>query len=77
MRRLFWFLKPKAKLNMSNQADLELYVQQVMTKGRAEDVRELLKNMGDKETNQIFLRLKRFLPFDVRLFWEDFFEHSH
>ena len=77
MKRLFWFLKPRAKLNMSNQADLELYVQQVMTRGRISDVRELLKKMGDKKTNQIFLRLKKFLPFDVRLFWEDFFEHSH
>lgn len=77
MRRLFWFLKPKAELNMSNQADMELYVQQVMTKGRIEDVRALLKSLGDQKTGQIFLRLKRFLPFDVRLFWEDFFGHSH
>ena len=55
MGRLFWFLKPRAELNMSNQADLELYVQQVMTKGRIEDVRKLLKSPGDRKTGKIFL----------------------
>ena len=77
MRRLFWFLKPMAKLNMSDQADVELYVQQVMTKGSTEDVRKLLADIGEKKAGQIFLRLKLFFPDGVRRFWEDFFGYSH
>ena len=77
MRRLFWFLKPMAKLDMSDQADVELYVQQVMTQGNTEDVRKLLADIGEEKTGQIFLRLKIFFPSGVRRFWEDFFGYSH
>lgn len=77
MRRLLWFLKSGAKLNMSSPADAELYVQQVMTKGNLKDVRKLLKSLGEEKTNQVFLRIKNFLPLEVRRFWEVFFGYSY
>lgn len=77
MRRLLWFLKSGAKLNMSSPADAELYVQQVMTKGNLKDVRKLLKSLGEEKTNQVFLRIKNFLPLEVRRFWEGFFGYSY
>ena len=66
-----------AKLNMSDQTNVELYVQQVMTKGNIEDVQKLLADIGEEKTGQIFLRLKNFFPSGVRRFWEDFFGYSH
>ena len=77
MRRLLWFLKSGVKLNMSSPADAELYVQQVMTKGDLKDVRRLLKSLGEEKTNQVFLRIKNFLPLEVRRFWEGFFGYSY
>lgn len=77
MRRLLWFLKSGAKLNMSSPADAELYVQQVMTKGSLKDVRKLLKSLGEEKTSQVFLRIKNFLPLEVRRFWEGFFGYSY
>ena len=77
MRRLLWFLKSGAKLNMSSPADAELYVQQVMTKGNLKDVRKLLKSLGEEKTSRVFLRIKKFLPLEVRRFWEGFFGYSY
>jgi hypothetical protein len=72
-----WFLKSGAKLNMSSPADAELYVQQVMTKGNLKDVRKLLESLGEEKTKQIFLRIKNFLPLEVRRFWEGFFGYFY
>lgn len=70
--RLFWFLKEGISLDLSNPSVLEMYFQQVVTRGRAEDVKGLLRTVPRKQMRQILPRLKRFLPDEVRMFWEDF-----
>lgn len=75
-RKLFWFLKDNVSLDLSNPADLELYVQQVLTRGRLQDVKTLLTAIDFKRFKQVFLKIKRFFPWEVRTFWEDFIE-SH
>lgn len=73
-KKLFWFLKDNVSLDLSNAADLELYVQQVLSRGRREDVKTLLKAVDFERFKQVFLRIKRFFPWEVRAFWEDFIE---
>ena len=75
-KKLFWFLKDNVSLDLANAADLELYVQQVLTRGRMEDVKALLTAVDFKRFKQVFLKIKRFFPREVRTFWEDFIE-SH
>ncbi len=74
-KRLFWFLKDNATLDLSNNADLELYIQQVLCKGRMEDVRLLLTRIDFERFKNVFSRIKRFFPWEVRAFWEDFIEN--
>lgn len=71
-KRLFWFLKEDAKLDLSKPHILDMYIQQVLTYGRAEDIRALFKKIPMKDFKQVFARLKSFLPKEVRQFWEDF-----
>lgn len=73
-KKLFWFLKDDISLNLSNTADLELYVQQVLSRGRLEDVKALLTAVDFEQFKQVFSRIKRFFPGEVRRFWEDFIE---
>lgn len=74
-KKLFWFLKDNVALDFSKTADLELYIQQVLTKGRKEDVMTLLKVIDFKQFKEVFLKIKRFFPWEVRAFWEDFIEN--
>ena len=76
-QRLFWFLKEGATLDLSKPSDLDLYVQQVLSRGTSEDVTYLLKNVPAERFRQSFLRVQRFLPGDVRGFWEDFLRDYH
>lgn len=75
-KKLFWFLKENVSLDLSNAADLELYVQQVLSRGRREDVNALLTTVDFERFKQVFFKIKRFFPWEVRAFWEDFIE-SH
>jgi hypothetical protein len=70
-KKLFWFLKGGIKLDLSDPAQLDMYIQQVITAGRSEDIRMLLKNIGLSSFKSAFPRLKHFLPSEVRKFWED------
>ena len=70
-KRLFWFLKEGIKLDLSDPSILDMYVQQVITRGRTEDVRTLFKNIGFSKFKEVFTRLRHFLPKEVRRFWED------
>lgn len=76
-QRLFWFLKEGATLDLSKPADLDLYVQQVLSRGTSKDVTSLLVNVPAERFKQTFLKVKRFLPGDVRNFWEDFLRDYH
>jgi len=71
-KRLFWFLKDSIKLDLSEPSQLDMYVQQVITHGRTEDIRMLFKNIDSESFKSAFIRLKHFLPREVRKFWEDF-----
>lgn len=71
-RRLFWFLKEGVSLDLSDPATLDMVIQQVMSRGGAGDVRALLKRIPPGQIRQPFERLKRFLPVEVGMFWEDF-----
>jgi len=71
-KRLFWFLREDIKLDLSKLQDLDMYIQQVITEGKTEDIRDLFKNISLSQFKEAFLRLKNFLPFEVRKFWEDF-----
>ncbi len=72
-KKLFWFLKDGVELDVSQPAVLEMYVQQVVSTGRTEDVKFLLSNLKNEEFKHAFSKIKRFLPWEVRTFWEDFF----
>lgn len=71
-RRLFWFLKDDVKLDLYDPAQLDMYIQQVVTCGRSEDIKAMFKDIGLEQFRSAFVRLKCFLPFEVRKFWEDF-----
>ena len=75
-KRLFWFLRDGVTLDLTEPSTLDLYVQQVLTRGRAEDVNVLLHRLDAGQLAQAVRRLERFLPSDVRQFWEDFLGHS-
>ena len=71
-KKLFWFFKDGGKLDLSIESYLDMYVQQVITCGRAEDIKMLFKNVTRKRLESALIRLKHFLPCEVRMFWEDF-----
>ena len=71
-KRLFWFIKDDERLDLSDPVQLDMYVQQVITHGRSDDIKALFKNIDFMHFKLAFFRLKHFLPFEVRKFWEDF-----
>jgi len=71
-KRLFWFLKDDTRLDLSDPAQLDMYIQQVITHGRSEDIKALFKHIDFAHFKSAFFRLKHFLPFEVTKFWEDF-----
>lgn len=42
-KRIFWFLRPDIELDLSNPSIGEIYIQQVITADRAEDIKKLFK----------------------------------
>ncbi len=72
-KNLFWFLKENAELDLDNPATMEMYVQQVLSRGRTEDVKILLANVDLNQLRLIFSKIKQFLAGEVKAFWEDFF----
>jgi len=71
-KQLFWFLKEGIRLDLAEPSVLDMYVQQVITRGRTENIKRLLKKVDLKRLAEALGRLKRFLPDEVREFWEDF-----
>jgi len=71
--KLFWFIKDNIELDLTSPASLEMYVQQVISMGRTEDVKFLLRNFKTEQLKQVFSNIRRFLSWEVRAFWEDFF----
>ena len=73
-KNLFWFLKDNAELDLANPASLEMHVQQVISRGRMDDVKFLLAQVNSEQLKSVFLKIKGFLAWEVRKFWEDFIE---
>ena len=74
---LFWFLKRDAEFDLDCPSTRQIYVQQVLSRGHEADIRELLKDIGVEGIRQVFDDLKRYIPTEVRMFWEDFFADHH
>lgn len=72
-QRLFWFMKPDTHWDFNNPGMVRTYVQQILTHGRWEDVRLLLRQLSHHQFHETFIKLKPFLPGRVSLFWEAFF----
>ncbi|MBI4431790.1 MAG: hypothetical protein HY587_08795 [Candidatus Omnitrophica bacterium] len=69
---LFWFLRADTILDLDNPSDLRMYVQQVLSRGRTDDVRRLLKTVSRPKFEETFRRIENFLPPLVKNFWNDF-----
>lgn len=76
-KNLFWFLKNRSKLEINHPSELDTYVQQVITRGKTSDIKELLKTVKPSQFKESFHRLKPFLPLEVKKFWEDFIGSTH
>lgn len=70
-KRLFWFLKEGTELDLTNKAHLDIYVQQIITKGKISDVKKLFKILDPSDFIESFYRIKNFLPKEVKRFWEE------
>ena len=70
-KRLFWFLKDGAELDLSDKAHLDLYIQQTLSKGKTSDIKKLFGIVNLPEFVESFSRIKNFLPQEVKAFWEE------
>ncbi|MGQ9647645.1 MAG: hypothetical protein ACUVWO_14055 [Thermodesulfobacteriota bacterium] len=70
-KRLFWFLKEGAELDLSNRTHLDLYIKQTLSKGKTSDIKRLLRIVKLSDFVESFGRIKNFLPKEVKAFWEE------
>ena len=70
-KRLFWFLKEGAELDLSNRTHLDLYIKQILSKGKTSDIKRLLRIVKLSDFVESFGRIKNFLPKEVKAFWEE------
>jgi hypothetical protein len=70
-KRLFWYLKDGQEFDLYRPGHVDMYVQQVLSQGRAEDIREMLRVLSPESFLVSFGRIKKYLPKEVRKFWED------
>jgi hypothetical protein len=70
-KRLFWFLKEGTELDLSDKAQLDMYVQQVLTRGKTSDIKRLFRIITPLVFYDSFTRIKNFLPKEVKRFWEE------
>ena len=70
-KRLFWFLKEGAQLDLSNKAHLDLYIKQTLSKGKTSDIKRLFKIVNPPDFVESFGRIKNFLSKEVKAFREE------
>lgn len=70
-KRLFWYFKDGVEIDTEDERYLDMYVKQVLSYGKESDVKKLLKEINSKTLKNSFQRIKKFLPQQVRNFWED------
>jgi hypothetical protein len=44
-KKLSWFLKEGTKLDLSNKTHVDMYIQQILSRGKSSDVKKLLKEI--------------------------------
>jgi len=76
-KRLFWFLKERTELDLSDKALLDMYIQQVLTRGKTSDIKKLFSMIAPSVFYDSFTSIKNFLPKEVRKFWEEDIGDSH
>lgn len=76
-KRLFWFIKEGTEIDLSDKRQLDMYVQQVMSRGITFDVKGLFETISKNELLDSFARIKNFLPLEVRRFWEEALGDTH
>ncbi len=70
-KRLFWFLKEGTSIDLSKPSYRDLYIQQVLTTGDTRDIKKLFREVKLADFIDSFNRLKKFLPEEVRKFWDE------
>lgn len=70
-KRLFWYLRNGTEFDLKNPSHVDMYIQQVLSYGRADDIKKLLKILPLEVFKKSFERIKIYLPKEVRMFWED------
>lgn len=70
-KRLFWFLKDGAELDVSNKPHLDMFIQQTLSRGKTSDIKKLFKIVPPSDFIESFGRVKNFLSKEVRRFWEE------
>lgn len=73
--RLFWFLKEGTEIDLQDKSQLDLYTQQILSRGKAEDIKQLLETISPQTFRESFGRIKGFLKDEVRTFWREYFEN--
>lgn len=68
--RLFWYLKDGIEFDLENPSHVDMYVQQILSHGKAEDIQKMIKILTPEVFRESFKRIKRFLRREVRRFWE-------
>ena len=70
-KRLFWFIKDGVELDLDNPSQRDMYVQQTLSNGKTEDIKSMLHILTVEAFHESFNRIKRFLPREIRRFWEE------
>jgi hypothetical protein len=76
-KRLFWFLRDGTKLDLSDKTQLDMYIQQILTRGKTSDIKKLFNIISTSAFYDSLTRIKNFLPKEVRRFWEEDIGDSH
>lgn len=67
-KRLFWFLKEGDEIDLSNKVELDMFVQQTLSRGKTSDIKRLLQLLTPQEFSESFNRISGFLPQEVKKF---------
>ncbi|MEW6214433.1 MAG: hypothetical protein AB1478_04400 [Nitrospirota bacterium] len=70
-KRLFWYLKEGTEIDLENLSHRDMYVQQVLSHGKTGDIKKMIRILTPEAFRESFRRIKKFLPKEVRMFWED------
>jgi hypothetical protein len=70
-KKLFWFLKEGTRLDLSKKDHRDMYVQQVLSRGKTADVQELFRIIEVADFQESFARIRKFLPKEVKRLWEE------